>query len=131
MLRAGAESDHDGARRRRAPADDQEQEDGGPQGRFFHSCVSVGDRDGRRDRVLQGRDGMISASRRGEAPSLHSNASSPGMMEVGGFFFDIEAVRTALTEMLRAGHRRAPHALRARQEVQRLVTIKVGCLRLC
>ena len=38
--------------------------------------------------------GLISASRRVEAPSLHSNASSPGMMEVGGFFFDFEAVRT-------------------------------------
>ena len=34
--------------------------------------------------------GLISASRRVEAPSLHSNASSPGMMEVGGFFFDFE-----------------------------------------
>ena len=30
----------------------------------------------------------ISASRRVEAPSLHSNASSPGMMEVGGLVFD-------------------------------------------
>jgi len=37
----------------------------------------------------------ITASRRVEAPSLHSNASSPGMMEVGGLFFDFEAVRTA------------------------------------
>ena len=27
--------------------------------------------------------------------SLHSNASSPGMMEVGGFSFEFEAVRTA------------------------------------
>ena len=34
-------------------------------------------------------------------PSHH--ASSPE--EVGGFFFDFEAVRTDLTEMLRAGHR--------------------------
>ena len=46
---------------------------------------------------------MISASRRVEAPSLHSNASSPGVMDVGGVFFEFEAVRTALTEMLRAG----------------------------
>ena len=37
----------------------------------------------------------ISASRRVEAPSLHSNESSPGMMEVGGFFFEFEAIRTA------------------------------------
>ena len=47
--------------------------------------------------------GAISASRRVEAPSLHSNASSPGMMEVGGLFFELEAVWTDLTEMLRAG----------------------------
>ena len=49
-------------------------------------------------------------------------------MEVGGLFFDFGAVRTALTEMLRAGHRRPAHALRARQEVQRLVTVEIGCL---
>jgi hypothetical protein len=42
--------------------------------------------------------GMISASRRVEEPSLHSNASSPGMMEVGGFFFDFEAIRTASSD---------------------------------
>ena len=30
--------------------------------------------------------GKMTTSRRVEAPSLHSNASSPGMMEVGGFF---------------------------------------------
>ena len=35
------------------------------------------------------------ASRGAAVPSLHSNASSPGMMEVGGFFVDFEAVRTA------------------------------------
>ena len=40
--------------------------------------------------------GLISASRRVEAPSLHSNASSPGMMEVGGFLFIFGAVRTAM-----------------------------------
>ena len=39
--------------------------------------------------------GAISASRCVEAPSLHSNASSPGMMDVGGFLFIFEAVRTA------------------------------------
>ena len=39
--------------------------------------------------------GMIPASRRVEAPSLHSNVSSPGMMEVGGFFSDFEANRGA------------------------------------
>ena len=27
-------------------------------------------------------------------PSLHSHASSPGMMDVGGFFFEFEAIRT-------------------------------------
>ena len=36
------------------------------------------------------RNGAISASRGAAAPSLHSNASSPGMMEVGGFFSDFE-----------------------------------------
>ena len=34
-------------------------------------------------------------TRRPAAPSLHSNASSPGMMEVGGFFFEFEPFRTA------------------------------------
>ena len=37
---------------------------------------------------------MISASRRVETPSLHSNASSPGERVVGGLFFEFEAVRT-------------------------------------
>ena len=37
-------------------------------------------------------------------PSLQYE-SSPGTMEVGGLFFEFEAVRTDLTEMLRAGHR--------------------------
>ena len=107
MLRAGAQGHHDGAWWGGPSPDDQEQEDGGPQGRFFHSCVSIGDGDGRGHRVLQGRDGTISASRRVEAPPLHSNASSPGMTDVGGFFFYFGAVRTDLTEMLRAGHRRS------------------------
>ncbi len=42
----------------------------------------------------------ISASRRVEAPSLHSNDSWPSHDDVGGFFFDFGAVRTV---MLRAG----------------------------
>ena len=37
------------------------------------------------------------------APSRHRGDSFPGMMEVGGFFVEFEAVRTALTEMLRGG----------------------------
>ena len=37
---------------------------------------------------------QISASRCVEAPSRHRRASSLGMMEVGGFFFVFEAVRT-------------------------------------
>ncbi len=37
---------------------------------------------------------MISASRRVEAPSLHANASSPGMMEGGGLFSDFELTET-------------------------------------
>ena len=43
-----------------------------------------------------------SASRRVEAPSLHSNASSPGEEAVGGFFVEFERIRTE-TAMLRAG----------------------------
>ena len=34
--------------------------------------------------------GTISASRRVVVSSLHSNASSPGMMDVGGLFFDFD-----------------------------------------
>ena len=45
-----------------------------------------------------------SASRRVEAPSRHRRDSSPGMMDVGGFFFEFEAVRTE-TAMPRAGRR--------------------------
>ena len=41
--------------------------------------------------------GAISASRRVEAPSRHRRDSSPGMMEVGGFFFEFEAVRTCVS----------------------------------
>jgi len=48
--------------------------------------------------------GTISASRGAAVPSLHSNASSPGMMKVGGFFFDFEAIRTeSRATVLRAG----------------------------
>ena len=39
-----------------------------------------------------------------KVPSLPCD-SSPGMMDVGGFFFEFEAVRTDSTEMLRAGTR--------------------------
>ena len=35
------------------------------------------------------------ASRMSTEGGLHSNASSPGMMEVGGLFLDFEAVRSA------------------------------------
>ena len=42
--------------------------------------------------------GMISASRRVEAPSLHSNDSCPSHDDVGGFFFEAEAVRTASSD---------------------------------
>ncbi len=45
----------------------------------------------------------ISASRRVEVPSLPQYDSCPSHDDVGGFFFDFEAIRTALTEMLRAG----------------------------
>ena len=47
--------------------------------------------------------GLISASRRVEAPSRHRRDSCPSDDDVGGFFFYFEAVRTDLTEMLRAG----------------------------
>ena len=45
-------------------------------------------------------DGAISASRRVEAPSRHRRDSCPSEEVVGGFFFEFEAIRTA---MLRAG----------------------------
>ena len=41
--------------------------------------------------------GRISASRRVEAPSRRRRDSSPGMMEVGGFFFYFEAIRTCVS----------------------------------
>ena len=40
----------------------------------------------------------ISASRRVEAPSRHRRDSCPSHNEVGGFFFDFEAVRTASSD---------------------------------
>ena len=52
-------------------------------------------------------DSMISASRRVEAPSCRRRASSPGMMEVGVFFSDFEAIRTE------ASDRDAPRRYRA------------------
>ena len=39
-------------------------------------------------------ESAISASRRVEAPSRHRRDSFPGMMDVGGFFIEFEAVRT-------------------------------------
>ena len=51
--------------------------------------------------------GLFSASRRVEAPSRHLHESSPGMMEVGGFFSDFEAIRTE------ASDRDAPRRYRA------------------
>ena len=48
--------------------------------------------------------GTIPASRRVEAPSRHRRDSFPGMMDVGGLFFDFGAIRTE-TAMLRAGCR--------------------------
>ena len=50
----------------------------------------------------------ISASRRVETPSLPQYDSWPSHDDVGGFFFDFEAIRTDLTEMLRAGSSRWP-----------------------
>ena len=41
--------------------------------------------------------GAIPASRRVEAPSRRRRASSPGMMEVGGLFFEFEAIRTCVS----------------------------------
>ena len=45
--------------------------------------------------------GAISASRCVEVPSRHRRDSCPSSDEVGGFFFDFEAVRTASSD--RAG----------------------------
>jgi hypothetical protein len=47
--------------------------------------------------------GAISASRRVVVFSLHSNDSWPSHEAGGGFFVEFEAIRTDLTEMLRAG----------------------------
>ena len=47
--------------------------------------------------------GAISASRRVVVSSLLQYDSCPSHDDVGGFFFDFEAIRTDLTEMLRAG----------------------------
>ena len=47
--------------------------------------------------------GAISASRGATAVSRRRRASSPGEQARGGLFFDFEAIRTDLTEMLRAG----------------------------
>ena len=57
-------------------------------------------------KLLTSQGGQISASRRSETISRHRRASSRGEQVVGRLFFDFEAVRSALTEMLRAGHRR-------------------------
>ena len=62
---------------------------------------------------------LISASRGAAAPSRHRRASSPGMMEVGGLFFDFEAVRTDLTEMLRAGRIDGGGLLASRRETRK------------
>ena len=48
-------------------------------------------------------DGAIAASRGAAPSSRHRCDSCPSDEVVGGFFFDFEAVRTDLTEMLRAG----------------------------
>ena len=47
-----------------------------------------------------GQKGAISASRRVEAPSRHRGDSLPSHDDVGGFFFEFEAIQT---ESLRAG----------------------------
>ena len=58
--------------------------------------------------------GAISASRRVEAPSRRRRASSPGMMEVGGLFFDFEAVRISMLRTGPDGPVRRPGAVAAR-----------------
>ena len=47
---------------------------------------------------VQHDNGADAASRGAAAPSRHRRASSPGMMEVGGFFFDFEPFRTASSD---------------------------------
>ena len=49
--------------------------------------------------------GPISASRRVAVPSRRRRASSPGMMEVGGFFSEFEAVQTESVPRRTSGHR--------------------------
>ena len=44
--------------------------------------------------VVYGKESAISASRRVEAPSRRRRDSSPGMMVMGGLFFEFEAIRT-------------------------------------
>ena len=46
-------------------------------------------------------DGLISASRRVEAPSRHRRALSPGEEVVGGLFFDFEPLRTTSVPLRR------------------------------
>ena len=55
----------------------------------------------------------ISASRRVVVFSLLQYDSCPSHDDVGGFFFDFEAIRTALTEMLRAGEELANARIQA------------------
>ena len=56
--------------------------------------------------ILRKKIGAISASRRVEAPSRHRRDSCPSHNEVGGLFFDFEAVRTESSD------RDAPHRWR-------------------
>ena len=58
------------------------------------------------------RSGAASASRCVETPSLHSNDSCPSHDEVGGFFFEFEAVRTKSSDR-DAPRRRTSSASRA------------------
>ena len=57
--------------------------------------------------LTQKKKGAIAASRGAAAPSRHRRASSPGMMEVGGLFFDSEPFRTASGRPSRRGGERA------------------------
>ena len=52
------------------------------------------DRDKVDNNMLSRQLGTTSASRGAAGPSRHRRDSSPGMMDVGGLFFDFEAVRT-------------------------------------
>ena len=72
------------------------------------------------------------ASRGAAAPSRHRRASSPGMMEVGGLFFDVEAVRTESRDRGRrpatsdAVDARLNHAGRLRQRGQGFAYLLFG-----